>query len=254
MTFGPIEFTVSPLVSGPKIVFDIFGLPVSSTVITTWIIMFLFFVFFKFMTSKLEIIPSKRQVIIETLYELLEGMIGEILGTWKKKYFLYFSTLFLFILISNIIAFFPVPWMSIKDGSMQIYALFRTPTADLNTTVCLAMFSTLLFIGVGIQNNSLFGYLKGFLSPTPLLLPLNIVGEIAKPLNISIRLFGNMFAGMVIIGLIYYAVPYFVPVPLHLYFDLFSGLVQSFVFVNLSMVYLQGSIGDKEYVEEKNKK
>lgn len=250
MTFGPIEFTTAPLVSGPKIIFNIWGLPVSETVVTTWIIMFLFFVFFKFMTRNLKIIPNKRQVVIETLYELLEGMISEILGVWKNKYFLYFSTLFLFILVSNIIAFFPVPWVSFENGIMQIHPLFRTPTADLNTTVCLAMFSTLLFIGVGIQNNGLFGYLKGFLSPTPFLLPLNIIGEIAKPLNISIRLFGNMFAGMVIIGLIYFAVPYFIPVPLHLYFDLFSGLVQSFVFVNLSMVYLQGSIGDTPYREK----
>ncbi len=250
MLFAPIKFTVSPLVSGPKIVFNIWGLPVSTTVVTTWIIMFLFFVFFKFMTAKLEIIPTKRQVIIETLYELLEGMIKEILGVWKNKYFLYFSTLFLFILVSNTIAFFPVPWMNFENGVIYVYPLFRTPTADLNTTVCMAVFSTLLFVGVGIQNNGLFGYLKGFLSPTPFLLPLNIIGELAKPLNISIRLFGNMFAGMVIIGLIYFAVPYFVPVPLHLYFDLFSGLVQSFVFVNLSMVYLQGSIGDKEYAEE----
>lgn len=249
MTFGPIEFTVSPLVEGPKMMFNILGLPISSTVVTTWIIMFLFFVFFKFMTKDLEIMPNKRQVVIETLYDLLEKMISEILGVWKKKYFLYFSTLFMFILVSNIIAFFPMPALSFKNGVLEIYPLFRTPTADLNTTVCLAMFSTLLFTGVGIQNNGLFGYLKGFLSPTPFLLPLNIVGEIAKPLNISIRLFGNMFAGMVIIGLIYYAVPYFIPVPLHLYFDLFSGLVQSFVFVNLSMVYLQGSIGDTPYKE-----
>ena len=81
------------------------------------------------------------------------------------------------------------------------------------------------------------------------MLPLNIVGEFAKPLNISMRLFGNMFAGMVIMGLIYMAVPYFIPAALHLYFDLFAGLVQSFVFVTLSMVYVQGSIGDTEYID-----
>ncbi len=64
-----------------------------------------------------------------------------------------------------------------------------------------------------------------------------------------LRLFGNMFAGGVIMGLLYMAVPWGIPAPLHLYFDLFMGLVQSFVFIMLSMVYIQGALGDSEYVE-----
>jgi len=175
---GPIEFTKGPLVSGPDIIFSIFGFPVSSTVVTTW---------------------------------------------------------------------FVLPWFSIKNGVFVIYPAFRAPTADLNTTLGLALIVTTLFIAINIKNNGVFGYLKGFADPTPVMLPLNIVGEFAKPLNISMRLFGNMFAGMVIMGLIYMAVPYFIPAALHLYFDLFAGLVQSFVFVTLSMVYVQGSIGDAEY-------
>ena len=155
----------------------------------------------------------------------------------------------MFIFLSNIIAFFPVPWARVQEGVLVIYPAFRSPTADLNTTVCLAMITTVMFISINIKNNGILGYLKGFADPTPVMLPLNIVGELAKPLNISMRLFGNMFAGGVIMGLVYMAVPYFVPAALHLYFDLFAGLVQSFVFVTLSMVYVQGSIGDKEYIE-----
>ena len=102
---------------------------------------------------------------------------------------------------------------------------------------------------MSIKNNGFIGYLKGFAAPNAIMLPLNIVGEVAKPINISMRLFGNMFAGGIIMGLVYMAVPAFVPAALHLYFDLFAGLVQSFVFVTLSLVYLQGSIGDAEYTE-----
>ena len=91
--------------------------------------------------------------------------------------------------------------------------------------------------------------MKGFFSPLPIMAPLNVVGELAKPLNISVRLFGNMFAGSVIMGLLYKACPWVIPAPLHLYFDLFSGLVQSFVFVTLSMVYIQSSLGDAEYLD-----
>ncbi|WP_315524179.1 F0F1 ATP synthase subunit A [Fusobacterium massiliense] len=249
MILGPIEFTESSLVSGPDIIFSVFGLPVTSTVVTTWIILFIFFLIFKLGTKKLELVPGKFQSILEGIYEFLDSTIGQILGAWKKKYYTYFATLFMFIFLSNIIAFFPVPWARVQEGVLVIYPAFRSPTADLNTTVCLAMITTVMFISINIKNNGILGYLKGFADPTPVMLPLNIVGELAKPLNISMRLFGNMFAGGVIMGLVYMAVPYFVPAALHLYFDLFAGLVQSFVFVTLSMVYVQGSIGDKEYTE-----
>lgn len=86
-------------------------------------------------------------------------------------------------------------------------------------------------------------------APIPIMFPINVVGELAKPTNISIRLFGNMFAGSVIIGLMYKAAPVLVPGPLHLYFDLFGGVVQTFVFTMLSLVYIQGSLGDHEFVE-----
>jgi len=244
---GPIEFTTGELVSGPSEIFSIFGFPITSTVVTTWFILLCFFVFFKLGTRNLQLIPGKFQSILEGIYEFLDGTIGQILGTWKKKYYTFFATLFLFIFLSNIITFFPIPWFGVKNGVFEIFPAFRSPTADLNTTVCLALIVTFLFISINIKNNGILGYLKGFGDPTPVMVPLNIVGEFAKPLNISMRLFGNMFAGMVIMGLIYMAVPYFIPAALHLYFDLFAGLVQSFVFVTLSMVYVQGSIGDTEY-------
>ena len=247
MRLGPIEFTTGELVSGPSEIFSIFGFPITSTVVTTWFILLCFFVFFKLGTRNLQLIPGKFQSILEGIYEFLDGTIGQILGTWKKKYYTFFATLFLFIFLSNIITFFPIPWFGIKNGVFEIFPAFRSPTADLNTTVCLALIVTFLFISINIKNNGILGYLKGFGDPTPVMVPLNIVGEFAKPLNISMRLFGNMFAGMVIMGLIYMAVPYFIPAALHLYFDLFAGLVQSFVFVTLSMVYVQGSIGDTEY-------
>lgn len=249
MILGPIEFTTGPLVSGPDIIFTVFGLPVSSTVVTTWFVIFCFFVFFKLGTRNLQLIPGKFQSILEGIYEFLDSTIEQILGPWKKKYYTYFATLFLFIFLSNIITFFPIPWARVENGVFTIYPAFRSPTADLNTTVCLAIITIILVIGVSIKNNGFLGYLKGFAAPNPIMLPLNIVGEVAKPINISMRLFGNMFAGMIIMGLIYMAVPYFVPAALHLYFDLFAGLVQSFVFVTLSLVYVQGSIGDTEYTE-----
>lgn len=268
MSFQAIQFITPPLVEGPKIAFFIplpeklqnlpfvmeygngsHGWPVSMTVVTTWFLILALFLFFKFCTKKLEIIPERPQIILESIYEFLDNTMEQMLGAWKVKYFSYLGSLFLFILPSNIISFFPIPWGEFSKGVFSIQPAFRTPTADLNTTVGLALLTTIAFIGTSIKQNGFLGFLKGFCDPLPLMLPLNIVGEFAKPLNISVRLFGNMFAGSVIMGLLYKACPWVLPAPLHLYFDLFSGLVQSFVFVTLSMVYIQSSLGDAEYLD-----
>lgn len=246
-----IIFTQSSLVSGPSIEFSIFNIPISTTVMTTWFIILLLFVLFKFLTRNLSLNPSKGQVLLESIYEFLDGTINQILGEWRKKYFTFFGTLFIYIFVSNITSFFPIPGFKFDGEILRIYPLFRSPTADLNTTISLAAITTFVFVGTNIKYNGLGGYLKSFAQPTPIMLPLNVVGEIAKPLNISMRLFGNMFAGMVIMGLLYVALPWVIPAPLHLYFDLFQGLVQSYVFLTLSMVYVQSALGDNEYVENK---
>ncbi len=264
-----IEFVTPPLVEGPRIVFYVplpeflhnmpfamstgngqFGLPVTITVVTTWFLILFMFLLFKIGTSKLEVIPGKIQLFLEVIYGFLEDIIGQMMGSWKKKYFSYIGPLFLFIFTANIIGFFPIPWFFMENGQLTIAPAFRTPTADLNTTVGLAVLTTITFLSAAIRTDGFFGYLKGFLAPIPIMLPLNVVGEFAKPVNISVRLFGNAFAGGVIMGLLYMGAPAVVPAALHLYFDLFQGLVQSFVFIMLSMVYIQGALGDSEYIEE----
>lgn len=264
-----IEFQVPHLVEGPRVVFFIplpeflhkipfametanggYGLPVTITVVTTWFLILFMFILFRVGTSKLEVIPGKLQLILESIYAFLDGVVGQMMGSWKKKYLSYIGPLFLFIFTANTISFFPIPWFSIVDGHITFAPAFRSPTSDLNTTVGLALLTTFMFLKASIKTNGVLGYFKGFLAPIPVMLPLNIVGEFAKPVNISVRLFGNAFAGGVIMGLLYMGAPAAIPAGLHLYFDLFSGLVQSFVFIMLSMVYIQGSLGDSEYVEE----
>lgn len=263
-----IDFITPPLVEGPRIVFFIplpeslhkiplamsmgnghFGLPVTITVVTTWFLILFMFLLFKIGTSKLEVIPGRLQLMLEIIYDFLYDIIGQMMGNWKKKYFSYIGPLFLFIFTANIIGFFPIPWYFVNDGHLTIAPAFKTPTADLNTTVGLALLTTFVFLKAAIKANGVFGYLKGFLAPIPIMLPLNIVGEFAKPVNISVRLFGNAFAGGVIMGLLYMGAPAVVPAALHLYFDLFAGLVQSFVFIMLSMVYIQGALGDTDYCD-----
>ncbi len=264
-----VGFETPPLVEGPKIMFFVpvpeflhdfpfamemspgsFGLPVTITVVSTWFVMAVLILIFRCASSNLDVLPSKKQAFFETLYEGLDGIIEGTLGSWKKKYYTYISTLLLFILFSNLLSFFPIPGFSIKDGVFTIAPAFRGPTADLNTTVGLALITTFTFLAAAFKVGGPLGYIKGLFEPMPLMFPINLVGELAKPTNISIRLFGNMFAGMVIIGLLYTAAPAVIPAPMHLYFDLFSGVVQSFVFIMLTMVYIQGSLDGHEYIED----
>lgn len=265
---GFIQFETPPLVEGPKVMFFVplpqvmhdfpfamqiaegsYGFPVTITIISTWVVMLFLIFIFRWASQNLEIMPGKKQAFFETLYAFFDALIGQMLGNWKKKYFTYISTLFLFILISNILSFFPIPGFSYENGLLKIAPALRTPTADLNTTVGLALITTYSFMAASFRVSGFFGFFKGLFEPMPLMFPINLAGEFAKPTNISIRLFGNMFAGMVILGLLYKAAPALIPAPMHLYFDLFSGIVQSFVFIMLTMVYIQGSIGDAEYVD-----
>ena len=260
-----ISFLTPQLVEGPRIAFFVplpkflhqvplamnvgngeFGLPVSMTVVGSWFCIFVLFVLFKLGTKKLEVVPNRKlQIILETLLVFLDDLVFQSLGKYKDRFISFISCLFLFILSGNILTFFPIPWITkISNGSIFFHPAFRTPTADLNTTVGLALLTAVVFIGTNIKQLGLLGYMKSFASPVPVLLPLNIISELAKPVNMSFRLFGNMFAGIVIMGLLYKAAPAVIPAPLHLYFDLFSGLVQSFVFIMLSIVHIQSSLGD----------
>lgn len=263
-----VNFFTPPLVEGPKIIFFVpvpeflgkfplamdignghYGLPVTITVVGTWFFMFVLFLLFKIGTKKVEVIPKTwLQTALESLYSFLDSTIEQMIGKWKNKYFSFIATLFIFILTSNLLTFcFPIPWPSFgPNGSVTVGPAFRSPTMDLNTTVGLALVVMILFTWTNIKRNGIIGYSKGFLDPVPVMLPLNIIGEFAKPVNMSMRLFGNMFAGSVIMGLLYKAAPWVIPAPLHLYFDLFSSVVQTFVFTMLTMVHIQGALGDSE--------
>ena len=85
------------------------------------------------------------------------------------------------------------------------------------------------------------GYFKGFFEPLWFLFPLNVVGELATPISLSFRLFGNILGGMIIMSLLYQVVPILIPAPLHIYFDIFSGVLQAFIFTMLTMVFISSA-------------
>ncbi|KAB3530892.1 F0F1 ATP synthase subunit A [Alkaliphilus serpentinus] len=225
---------------GPRVVFTlpIFdGIPITDTVVNTWIIMAILIGFSIIATRSFGKIPRGIQNATEALVDVLNKLTVQTMGEDKVFFAPYIGTLFLFLLLANL-------WGLIG---------FRQPTADINTTFGLAILTFVAIHGFGTKRKGVGGYLKGFLQPLPFMLPLNIIGELATPISLAFRLFGNMVGGFIIMALLYggltslsgaLGLSFFpvlqagIPVVFHLYFDLFSGVLQTFIFVMLSMVFI----------------
>ena len=232
---------------GPRIAFTIRDLPfigdvpVTETVTVTWLIIAVLFLFSVFATRNLKKEAKGLQLVVETFVSAINNLTKQNMGERNYKWAPYIGTLLLLIGISNLMGLLG----------------FRPPTADLNTTMCLSITTFVMTQFFGLKSKGLVNYGKGFLQPMPLLLPLNIIGELANPISLGFRLFGNITAGVIIMTLLYGALGGFtemlfgltvpllqagVPAVLHIYFDLFAGLLQSFIFTMLSMVFISGAM------------
>lgn len=216
--------------------FEIDGQPVgiTTTTINTWIVMIVLTVIALIVRYKLSTftdVPTGRfQNIVEAIVEALEGMVTGAMGQEHRSFAPFYSSMLIFILFCNL---------------MGLVGL-RPPTADIATTFALSITTFVMIQGYAIATNGLGGYLKGFFEPIPLLFPINLFGELANPISLSFRLFGNLIGGTVIMALVYAALPpllqFGVPSVLHFYFDVFAGALQSFIFVMLSMTFVSASL------------
>lgn len=226
---------------GPRVAFFIGDIPITETVTVTWFIMALLTLFSIMATRNLKREATGMQVIVEQIVGIVNNLTKQTMGEKNASFAPYVGTLLFFIGISNIIGLFG----------------FRPPTADLNTTMCLSITTFVLTQFFGMKSKGLKGYGKGFLEPMAFLVPLNIIGELANPVSLGFRLFGNVTAGVIIMTLLYGALGGFtemllgmtvpllqtgVPAVLHIYFDLFAGLLQSFIFTMLTMVFISGAM------------
>ncbi|PNV60494.1 ATP synthase F0 subunit A [Clostridium sp. chh4-2] len=170
-------------------------------------------------------VPGTFQNMLEYALEMLEGMTKGILGTNAKRFMNYIGTIFLFILFCNLSGLFGL----------------RAPTGDFAVTFLLGMFTFFIVNYQGIKNRK-FRHFTSLFEPIPILFPINLIGEFANPISISLRLFANLLSGIIIMGLWYGMMPIFVkigiPAALHVYCDLFSGCIQTYVFCMLTMVYV----------------
>lgn len=201
---------------------------ITTTTIGMWIVslvILLLAVFANRTLKKATDVPGAFQNALEYAYDMLTNMTGGILGKNAGKFANYIGTIFLFILLSNLSGLFGL----------------RAPTADYGVTFLLGMVTFFIVNYQGIKNRGVRHFTSLF-EPTPILFPINLIGELANPLSISLRLFANLLSGVIIMGLWYGMMPIFanigIPAALHVYCDLFSGCIQTYVFCMLTMVYI----------------
>ena len=176
--------------------------------------------------------PGALQNVAELIVEMLDGMVKSSMGKKGKPYRNYIGTLFIFLLISNL------------SGLLGL----RPPTADYGVTLGLGLITFFIVQTNNIRYNKVGAFTELF-KPLPFLFPINFIGEIATPISLSLRLFGNVLAGTVIMALIYgllSKVAFFWPGVLHVYFDIFSGAIQAYVFCMLTMVFVGNKIPDQD--------
>ena len=222
-----VDFMIHGLIE-----FELFGqqLWITTTHVSMLIVMTLIIAFALVVRVKLKSpdeTPGLLQSGVEVAIEMLENMVSGVMGADASGFVNYIGSIFIFILISNISGLFGL----------------RPPTADFGVTLPLGLFTFFIIHYQNIKCNKIKAF-TGLFEPLPFLFPINLIGEVATPFSLGLRLFGNVLSGTVIMALFYGLVPELlkfgvVPAVLHAYFDLFSGCIQTYVFCMLTMTYIK---------------
>jgi F-type H+-transporting ATPase subunit a len=199
------------------------GISVATSVVITWGIMLFLVVLSKIFVRNLKMVPTGTQVYIEAMVEWLNNFFEDILGEEGRRYIPYLGTVALYIGCANLI------------GILGL----TPPTKDLNITASLAIMSIILIEYSGIRAKGLRGYFKSFAEPMALLAPINFLEILIRPLSLCMRLFGNVLGAFVVMELIKLVIPVIFPIPFSLYFDIFDGLIQTYVFVFLTSLFMK---------------
>jgi F-type H+-transporting ATPase subunit a len=190
-------------------------------------------------TRNAQKIPGGIQNLMEFVLEFLRDLTKNQLGEKEyRKWLPFIGTLFLFIFVSNWSGAL-LPWKIIKIPEAELAA----PTNDINTTVALALLTSLAYFYAGFSKKGL-GYFANYVKPIPILLPIKILEDFTKPLSLSFRLFGNILADELVVAVLVFLVPLFVPLPL-MALGLFTSAIQALVFATLAGAYIHEAIEEE---------
>ncbi len=207
------------------------GIPVKESIVVSWIViaflgLLAFLLTRGFRTTNI----SKRQAFFEFAVTWLQDLVKNMIGEEGVKYVPYLVTVLLYIGCSNIAGLFG----------------FKPPTKDLMVTAALAIMSIVLVEAAGIKHKGVLKWAKGFAEPIWIIFPINIMEIAIRPLSLCMRLFGNVLGAFVIMEMIDILIPVGIPLVFSFYFDLFDGLLQAYVFVFLTSLYIKEIIEMEE--------
>jgi F-type H+-transporting ATPase subunit a len=205
---------------------------------TSWVVLGIIFTLAFLGNSNLKSIPDGFQNFTELVTEFIRDLAKTQIGEEEYLSWVPFlGTLFLFILVSNWTGAL-LPWALIELPNGELAA----PTNDINTTVALALLTSISYFYAGIQKKGL-GYFKRYVEPAAFLLPINLLEDVSKPLSLSFRLFGNILADELVVGVLVSLVPLIVPIPVML-LGVFTSAIQALVFSTLAGAYIGEALED----------
>lgn len=224
------EFLMEELEAATAFTIPIFGgIEVAESTVISWVIMAIIMILTLVLTRNMKVEnPGKLQVGVEYVVESLQNIVRGIVGHEGERYVPYLATVLVFLGISNV---FAVTGM-------------KPPTKDLNVSAAVALMSIVLVQIASIRQNRVKGWLKGFTKPIAVVTPINIMELAIRPLSLCMRLFGNVLGAFVVMKLLEHLVPIVLPAVFSLYFDFFDGLIQAYVFVFLTGLFIKEAVED----------
>lgn len=201
-----------------------------SHVVMALLVTFILVVLFRLGSRHLELFPNRLQALMEMIYRGFRSLVDDVIGTEGRRFIPALGTVGLFIASCNLLGLLPE---------------LASPTANLNVTVGCAVFIFFYYHYQGVRKHGLFKYIRSFAGPVwwmaPLFVPIEVISHFSRPLSLSMRLFGNIFGEDLVIIIIASLVPFIAPLPM-MGLAVFTSLLQAFIFVMLSAIYLAGAM------------
>lgn len=240
-------FPLAKLEVGNHFYWQLGGLKLHGQVfLTSWFVILLLVGASIAATRNVQRIPSGIQNFMEYALDFIRDLTKNQIGEKEYRPWVPFvGTLFLFIFVSNWSGAL-LPWKIIRIPGSELAA----PTNDINTTVALALLTSLAYFYAGFKKRGL-GYFTKYIEPTPILLPIAVLEDFTKPLSLSFRLFGNILADELVVAVLVLLVPLFVPLPV-MALGLFTSAIQALVFATLAAAYIHEALeghGGEEHEE-----
>jgi F-type H+-transporting ATPase subunit a len=229
-----------------------FDIPVANSIVMMWVIMAVMIGLSIIFTRNLKTIPAGKQNITETIVETITKFIKGNMGEHGRDFVPYFGTILLFLVFANAAGVFNIFPTAADMYKLTGFAFFEKipefsidpPTKDLNITVTMALMTVSLVMLSGIRYKGIKGFLISFIKPVPVMLPFHVLDYGTRTISLSLRLFGNIVAGYIIMEMLYAGAIFVKPlVPLaSFFFDIFDAGLQAYIFVFLSSVYISEAI------------